>query len=113
MIQLGNFHGVVAAGLGENAISVIDRDGCEYLIPVIPAVDWVQGARVPISIEGEFGEFEAKGSQRLPGVTLSNVTSVDIIHDYYDEEFAYDARDLIVHMKGGEGVSWRLICDAA
>ena len=99
-IRLGAFHNVVAVAATEFSVSILEKDGYENIINIIP--DRQEG----ITISGEFGDIsKARCGAPVPGMKLTRVTEVAV------EELEDCHRLLLLRSSHGITLTWILHCE--
>jgi hypothetical protein len=84
--RVGQFEDVVALGLGTHVISILNSRGVEHLLPIKPVFDFKTGEFGTLVIDGEFGSFEtAVECSRVEGFEVEGVRSVTITRSEDDD----------------------------
>lgn len=78
-MQIGHFEDVVAVGVADQILSIVDADGKETLIGFHPPYDRDRRAFVEPRIDGTFGEMEGiKEGAWLDNVELYDIVAINI-----------------------------------
>lgn len=108
-VHLGTFHKVTGVAVGNNLVSILDRDGHETLLPVKPLFN---PRPQPIQVSGEFGDFSAvQGGEILRGIKAQDITEIEIVHDFSAPDEDFHTRQLRLHSASGLNLIWELYCD--
>lgn len=110
-IDMGDFYDVRAVGVGERAVSIIDRRGSEKLLEVRPAYNRHTDRHEPILVRGEFGELDSSGGAVIDGLVLRDVRSIDLHVDYEDVDHGFHSRILEIETVHGAQLRWTLFCE--
>lgn len=109
-IPMGTFHGVTGVAVGLECLSILNREGVEQLIPIVPHFNRKTGEFDPIDITGEFGDFTGvTGGAILTGLEPSDITNIEVVTDFIDDDF--HTRVLRMRNSKGTYLSWSLYCE--
>lgn len=110
-LQLGHFNDIVAVGLHQNWVSLLQGCGDAYTFQVLPERKRHVGV-YPIEMSGFFGVITSSQKRDLiPGLTLKGIRSVKVTFDRNYPEDNFHTREL--RITNGLEVSfiWELFCN--
>jgi len=110
-VALGEFHRVTGVAVGSRSISILDRNGTERMIPIMPHFNRTKAKHDPIYVIGEFGDFsQVNGGGVLEGIEPRDITRIEIELD--PEDFGdFHARTLRLESSAGPTLIWDLYCE--